>query len=218
MKARIGRIEAVEQARRRGPRLDLRTCELPAATVRVRLAPLLHRAQFAVAVYGIISIAVVVVAWDADGDPWELAALAIGYALAIWLAHSFANVVSGGPEATWRAALVHEEPVMIGAVPVVRGGDRRRALGLSPEAVELAGADRPGGAPGRRADRAADVRRRRTSAASAAPWCSTWSPLVVFLRASALLVRLHTARPGAGRADQTSSTAVTARPSRWAEP
>jgi hypothetical protein len=81
--------------------------------------PQLQRAQFAVAVYGIISIAVVVVAWEPGGEPWELALLAAGYAVAIWLAHSFANVVSGGPETTWRTALVEEEPVMVGAVPVV---------------------------------------------------------------------------------------------------
>ena len=89
------------------------------------------------AVYGIISIAVVVVAWEPDGDPWELAALAIGYALAIWLAHSFANVVSGGPDAKWRTALVHEEPVMIGAVPVVLAATLGGLFDLSAETVDL---------------------------------------------------------------------------------
>jgi hypothetical protein len=96
-----------------------------------------HRAQFAVAVYGIISIAVVVVAWEPDGDPWELAALAIGYALAIWLAHSFANVVSGGPDSKWRAALVHEEPVMIGAVPVVVAAALGELFSWTAETVDL---------------------------------------------------------------------------------
>jgi hypothetical protein len=78
-----------------------------------------HRAQLAVAVYGTVSMAVVVVAWEPGGDPWELAVLAVGYAVAIWLAHSFANVVSRGAEASWRAALAHEQPVMVSAVPVV---------------------------------------------------------------------------------------------------
>jgi hypothetical protein len=77
------------------------------------------RRRFAVAVYGIVSIAVVVVAWQPDGDPADLPFLAAGYALAIWLAHSFANVVSGGANASWRVALRHESSVMAGAVPVI---------------------------------------------------------------------------------------------------
>jgi hypothetical protein len=97
----------------------------------------LHRAQFAVAVYGIISIAVVVVAWEPGGEPWELAALAVGYAVAIWVAHSFANVVSGGKEATWRAALVHEEPVMAGAIPVIVAGLLGQLFDWNTDTVEL---------------------------------------------------------------------------------
>ena len=89
--------------------------------------------------YGIISMAVVDVAWDNDGEPWELAALAVGYAVAIWLAHSFANVVAGGRDATWRAALVHEQPVMLAAVPVVAAGVLGQIFGWSSAAVELAG-------------------------------------------------------------------------------
>jgi hypothetical protein len=96
-----------------------------------------QRAQFAVAVYGIISLAVVVVAWEPGGKPWELALLAAGYAVAIWLAHSFADVVSGGPDTTWRAALVEEEPVMVGAVPVVVIALVGQLLGWEPAVVEL---------------------------------------------------------------------------------
>jgi hypothetical protein len=78
-----------------------------------------RRSQLAVAVYGIVSVAVVVVAWEPDGDPADLPFLAAGYAIAIWLAHSFANVVSSGADASWREALRHERPVTFGAVPVV---------------------------------------------------------------------------------------------------
>jgi hypothetical protein len=78
-----------------------------------------RRSQLAVAVYGIVSIAVLVVAWEPDGDPADLPFLAAGYAVAIWLAHSFANVVSSGADASWRDALRHERPVMFGGVPVV---------------------------------------------------------------------------------------------------
>jgi hypothetical protein len=99
----------------------------------------LHRAQLAVAVYGIISMAVVDVAWDGDGEPWELAVLAIGYAVAIWFAHSFANVVAGGRDATWRTALGHEAPVMLGAAPVAVAALLGQAFGWSSSAVELAG-------------------------------------------------------------------------------
>ena len=107
---------------------DLRAGIQP--TTVSRLARL-QRAQLAVAVYGIISMAVVDVAWDNDGEPWELAVLALGYAVAIWFAHSFANVVAGGRDATWRSALVHEEPVMLGAVPVIVAGVFGQLFGWS---------------------------------------------------------------------------------------
>ena len=77
------------------------------------------RRRFAVAIYGIVSMAVVVVAWEPEGDAVDLAFLAAGYAVAIWLAHSFANVVSGGANASWRVALRHETSVMAGAPAVV---------------------------------------------------------------------------------------------------
>jgi hypothetical protein len=77
------------------------------------------RRQLAVAVYGIMIIAVVVVAWEPDGDSADLPLLAAGYAIAIWLAHSFANVVSGGADASWREALRQERPVTFGAIPVI---------------------------------------------------------------------------------------------------
>ena len=99
----------------------------------------LHRAQLAVAVYGIISMAVVDVAWDSEGEPWELAALAIGYAVAIWFAHSFATVVAGGRDATWRSALVHEEPVMLGAVPVIVAAVLGQLFDWDSSTVELVG-------------------------------------------------------------------------------
>ena len=101
-----------------------------------RSLSLRSRSEFAVAVYGTISLAVVVVAWEPEGEPWDLVFLTIGYSLAIWLAHAFAAVVSGGPEATWRAALAHEKAVMLGAVPVVAIGVIGALLDWSPEAVE----------------------------------------------------------------------------------
>jgi len=97
----------------------------------------LHRAQLAVAVYGTVSMAVVVVAWEPGGEAWELAVLALGYAIAIWLAHSFANVVSGGAEASWRVALAHEQPVMVSAVPVAIVALLGQLFDWTPETVEL---------------------------------------------------------------------------------
>jgi hypothetical protein len=79
----------------------------------------------------------VVVAWEGEGESWDLVFLSIGYALAIWLAHSFANVVSAGPDAKWRAALAREMPVMVGAVPVVVLGALGELFGWTPETVEL---------------------------------------------------------------------------------
>jgi hypothetical protein len=48
-------------------------------------------------------------------------------------------VVAGGRDATWRTALVHEEPVMLGAVPVVVAALLGQLFGWSSSAVELAG-------------------------------------------------------------------------------
>jgi hypothetical protein len=94
------------------------------------------RNQFAVAVYGTISLAVVVVAWEPEGEVWDLVFLVMGYSLAIWLAHAFAVVVSEGPEATWRAALARQKAVMLGAVPVVVIGVIGALLSWSPDVVE----------------------------------------------------------------------------------
>jgi len=96
-----------------------------------------HRSQFAVAVYGIISVGVVVAAWEPEGSSWELALLAALYAMAIWLAHSFANVMSRGPSARWRAALDHEKWVMVGAIPVVVVALLGELFDWSPEMVDL---------------------------------------------------------------------------------
>jgi hypothetical protein len=84
-------------------------------------------------------MAVVDVAWDGEGEPWELAVLALGYAVAIWFAHSFANVVAGGRDASWRTALLHEAPVMLGAAPVAVAALLGQTFGWSSRTVELAG-------------------------------------------------------------------------------
>jgi hypothetical protein len=96
------------------------------------------RRRFAVAIYGIISMAVVVVAWEPEGDAADLAVLAAGYAVAIWLAHSFANVVSGGANASWRVALRHETSVMAGAPGVVVISLLGALFGWSTTAIEVA--------------------------------------------------------------------------------
>jgi hypothetical protein len=96
-----------------------------------------HRSQFAVAVYGIISVAVLVAVWEPEGSSWELSVLAALYALAIWLAHSFANVMSRGPTARWRVALDHEKWVMVGAIPVVVVGLLGELFDWSPDTADF---------------------------------------------------------------------------------
>jgi hypothetical protein len=66
---------------------------------------------FSGAIYGVVSVAAVVVAWESDGDPWDLPGLILGYILILWLTHSYAHVAGSGIGGSWRVALRHELPV-----------------------------------------------------------------------------------------------------------
>ena len=71
------------------------------------------------AVYGVVSIAAVIVAWEADGNEWHLIEVITGYLLALWLTHSYAALVSTGTYSSWRAVVAHEFPVAAAGLPAL---------------------------------------------------------------------------------------------------
>src|SRR3982751_6662682 len=73
----------------------------------------------ATAIYGLVSVAVVIVAWESDQGRWDLTLLIVGYLAVLWLTHSYARVVSAGPGGSWRQALSSELPVAVGGIPVL---------------------------------------------------------------------------------------------------
>ena len=78
-----------------------------------------HRGSYTSAVYGVVSIAAVIVAWEADGNEWHLIEVITGYLLALWLTHSYAALVSTGTYSSWRAVVAHEFPVAGAGLPAL---------------------------------------------------------------------------------------------------
>ena len=78
-----------------------------------------RRASYTSAIYGVVSIAAVIVAWEADGNEWHLIEVISGYLLALWLTHSYAALVSTGEFAPWRHVLRHEFPVAGAGLPAL---------------------------------------------------------------------------------------------------
>jgi len=77
------------------------------------------RTIHATAVYGALSIALVVVTWEADGNDWHLVEAIAGYAVTLWLLHTYAALVSEGSFRHWRAAARDEFPVAAAALPAL---------------------------------------------------------------------------------------------------
>jgi hypothetical protein len=78
-----------------------------------------RRTIHATAVYGALSIALVVVTWEADGNDWHLVEVLAGYAITLWLMHTYAALVSEGSFRHWRAAARDEFPVAAAALPAL---------------------------------------------------------------------------------------------------
>jgi len=78
-----------------------------------------RRTIHATAVYGALSIALVVVTWEADGNDWHLVEVLAGYAVTLWLLHTYAALVSEGSFRYWRAAARDEFPVAAAALPAL---------------------------------------------------------------------------------------------------
>lgn len=74
----------------------------------------------ATSIYGLVSICLVIVAWESDGgDRWDLPSLILSYIVLLLLTHTYADYAASGVEGSWREAFVHELPVGAGGVPVL---------------------------------------------------------------------------------------------------
>jgi hypothetical protein len=77
------------------------------------------RTIHATAVYGALSIALVVVTWEADGNDWHLVEVLAGYAITLWLTHTYAALVSAGSFRHWVSVAREEFPVAAAALPAL---------------------------------------------------------------------------------------------------
>ena len=71
------------------------------------------------AIYGVMSIAVVVVTWEADGNEWHLVEVIAGYIASLWLLHSYAALGATGRLRPWWHVVLEESPVAIAGVPAL---------------------------------------------------------------------------------------------------
>jgi hypothetical protein len=86
-------------------------------TTGTRPAP--SRGALSAAVYGVVSIAVVIVASEGDAARWDIVELIAGYVILIWVTHIYADVVSAGTEGSWIRSARHEAPVAIAGLPAL---------------------------------------------------------------------------------------------------
>jgi len=74
----------------------------------------------ATGIYGLVSICLVIVAWESDGGKrWDLPALIISYIVLLLLTHTYAHYAAAGTEGSWRTAFIHELPVGASGVPAL---------------------------------------------------------------------------------------------------
>jgi hypothetical protein len=78
-----------------------------------------HRAAFTAAIYGVVSIAAVIVTWEADGNDWHLCEIIVGYMVAMWLTHSYAAIVADDGLHSWPRIVRAEFPVAAAALPAL---------------------------------------------------------------------------------------------------
>src|SRR3954467_1697663 len=71
-------------------------------------------------IYGLVSIALVIVAWESDGgDRWDLPGLILGYIVRLLLTHTYAHYAARGVDGSWVRALWHELPVAAAGAPAL---------------------------------------------------------------------------------------------------
>jgi len=78
-----------------------------------------RRLVFATAVYGALTIALVVVDWEGDGNEWHLVEVIAGYVITMWLTHTYAALVSRGELGAWVEVAREEFPVAAAGLPAL---------------------------------------------------------------------------------------------------
>jgi len=78
------------------------------------------RRRWANGVYGVVSICLVIVAWESDGGSrWDLPELILGYIVLLLLTHTYAEYAASGIKGSWLRAFLSEFPVGVGGVPAL---------------------------------------------------------------------------------------------------
>ena len=77
------------------------------------------RLAYATAVYGALSIALVVVEWESDGNEWHLVEVIAGYVATLWLTHTYASLVSRADLSSWREVAREEFSVAGAGLPAL---------------------------------------------------------------------------------------------------
>ena len=93
------------------------------------------RLAYATAVYGALSIALVVVEWEGDGNEWHLVEVIAGYVATMWLTHTYANLVSRAELGTWWEAARDEFSVAAAGLPALGVALLGKFLGWNQESV-----------------------------------------------------------------------------------
>jgi len=89
------------------------------AAVRVSEEASERRLVYATAVYGALTIAIVVVDWEGDGNEWHLVEVIAGYVATMWLTHTYARLVSSGQLASWVSVAREEFSVAAAGLPAL---------------------------------------------------------------------------------------------------
>lgn len=87
--------------------------------MNVRAETVEHRLVYATAVYGALSIALVVVEWEGDGNEWHLVEVIAGYVATMWLTHTYAALVSRAEYRSWLEVAREEFPVAAAGLPAL---------------------------------------------------------------------------------------------------
>jgi hypothetical protein len=78
-----------------------------------------RRLIYATAVYGALTIALVVVDWEGDGNEWHLVEVIAGYVATMWLTHTYAALVATGEFRDWFAVAREEFSVAAAGLPAL---------------------------------------------------------------------------------------------------
>lgn len=89
------------------------------AAVSVRAETPERRLIYATAVYGALTIALVVVDWEGDGNEWHLVEVIAGYVITMWLTHTYAALVSRGEFSAWFDIAREEFSVAAAGLPAL---------------------------------------------------------------------------------------------------